>query len=185
MDVAPPKYASVSLNSLLYDDPSHTQPTRKRPPSPSFPPAPSRSGSDARAATRDVFPPRRCLSRRPHRKKTRVHARLTPHKASSASRHQNFGDFIDLHIADMRELGKPPRRSRVHARFWVRLWRSAGPSMARTFPTAQFPAAVPQHQQRTRAGMENGGQTKKSGVHPTLTALKRDFGKERIGHLDR
>ncbi len=40
--------------------------------------------------------------------------------------------------------------------FWVRLWRSAGPSMVRTFPTGQFPVAVPQHQQRTRAGMENG-----------------------------
>ncbi len=40
--------------------------------------------------------------------------------------------------------------------FWVRLWRSAGPSMVRTFPTGQFPVAVPQHQQRARAGMENG-----------------------------
>ncbi len=28
--------------------------------------------------------------------------------------------------------------------------------MVRTFPTGQFPVAVPQHQQRARAGMENG-----------------------------
>ncbi len=57
---------------------------------------------------------------------------LAPNK-SSVSHLQTFGDLIDLHIADMCEVGKPPRRSKA----------------------------------------------------ATLTTLKRDLGKERIGHLDR
>ena len=63
---------------------------------------------------------------------TRVDQGLAPNK-SSVSRLQIFGDLIDLHIADMFEVGKPPRRSKA----------------------------------------------------ATLTTLKRDLGKENIGHLDR
>lgn len=63
---------------------------------------------------------------------TRVDQGLAPNK-SSVSRLQTFGDLIDLHIADMCEVGKPPRRSKA----------------------------------------------------ATLTTLKRDLGKEKIGHLDR
>jgi len=63
---------------------------------------------------------------------TRVDQGLAPNK-SSVSRLQTFGDLIDLHITDMCEVGKPPRRSKT----------------------------------------------------ATLTTLKRDLGKEKIGHLDR
>jgi integrase len=63
---------------------------------------------------------------------TRVDQGLAPNK-SSVSRLATFGDLIDLHIVDMCEVGKPPRRSKA----------------------------------------------------ATLAALKRDLGKERIGHLDR
>ena len=63
---------------------------------------------------------------------TRVDQGLAPNK-SSVSRLATFGDLIDLHIIDMCEVGKPPRRSKA----------------------------------------------------ATLAALKRDLGKERIGHLDR
>jgi hypothetical protein len=63
---------------------------------------------------------------------TRVDQGLAPNK-SSVSRLQTFGDLIDLHITDMCEVGKPPRRSKA----------------------------------------------------ATLTTLKRDLGKEKIGHLDR
>ena len=63
---------------------------------------------------------------------TRFDQGLAPTSAS-VSRFQTFGDLIDLHIADMCEVGKPPRRSKA----------------------------------------------------ATLTALQRDLGKERIGHLDR
>ena len=40
---------------------------------------------------------------------TRVDQGLAPNK-SSVSRLQTFGDLIDLHITDMCEVGKPPRR---------------------------------------------------------------------------
>ncbi|MEL7000660.1 MAG: site-specific integrase [Pseudomonadota bacterium] len=63
---------------------------------------------------------------------TRVDQGLAPNK-SSISRLQTFGGLIDLHIADMCEVGKSPRRSK----------------------------------------------------RATLTTLKRDLGKEQIGHLDR
>lgn len=63
---------------------------------------------------------------------TRVDQGLAPNK-SSVSRLQTFGDLIDLHITDMCEVGKPPRRSKA----------------------------------------------------ATLTTLKRDLGKEKVGHLDR
>ncbi|MCR9088050.1 MAG: hypothetical protein NXH97_15050 [Rhodobacteraceae bacterium] len=53
--------------------------------------------------------------------------------SASVPRLQTFGDLIDRPIADMCEVGKPPRRSKA----------------------------------------------------ATLTMLKRDLGKERIGHLDR
>lgn len=43
---------------------------------------------------------------------TRVDQGLAPNK-SSVSRIQTFGDLIDLHIADMCEVGKPPRRSKA------------------------------------------------------------------------
>ena len=43
---------------------------------------------------------------------TRVDQGLAPNK-SSVSRLQTFGDLIDLHITDMCEVGKPPRRSKV------------------------------------------------------------------------
>ena len=42
---------------------------------------------------------------------TRVDQGLAPNK-SSVSRLQTFGDLIDLHITDMCEVGKPPRRSK-------------------------------------------------------------------------
>ena len=57
---------------------------------------------------------------------------LVPNK-SSVSRLQTFSDLIDLHITDMRKVGKPPRCSKA----------------------------------------------------ATLTTLKRDLGKKKIGHLDR
>ncbi|SFR05790.1 hypothetical protein [Poseidonocella sedimentorum] len=57
---------------------------------------------------------------------------LAPNK-SSVSRLTTFGDLIDLHIIDMCEVGKPPRRSKA----------------------------------------------------ATLKTLKRDLGKDKIGHLDR
>ena len=63
---------------------------------------------------------------------TPVDQGLAPNK-SSVSRLQTFGDLIDLHITDMCEVGKPPRRSKA----------------------------------------------------ATLKTLKRDLGKEKIGHLDR
>ncbi len=63
---------------------------------------------------------------------TRVDQGLAPNK-SSVSRLQTFGDLIGLHITDMCEVGKPPRRSKA----------------------------------------------------ATLTTLKRDLGKEKVGHLDR
>lgn len=43
---------------------------------------------------------------------TRVDQGLAPNK-SSVSRLQTFGDLIDLHITDMCEVGKPPRRSKA------------------------------------------------------------------------
>ena len=63
---------------------------------------------------------------------TRVDQGLAPNK-SSVSRLITFGDLIDLHIIDMCEVGKPPRRSKA----------------------------------------------------ATLKTLKRDLGKEKIGHLER
>ena len=63
---------------------------------------------------------------------TRVDQGLAPNK-SSVSRLTTFGDLIDLHIIDMCEVGKPPRRSKA----------------------------------------------------ATLKTLKRDLGKDKIGHLDR
>ena len=63
---------------------------------------------------------------------TRVDQWLAP-KKTSMSRLTTFGDLIDLHILDMCEVGKPPRRSKA----------------------------------------------------ATLKTLKRDLGKEKIGHLDR
>ncbi|MBJ2150818.1 site-specific integrase [Paracoccus sp. IB05] len=56
-----------------------------------------------------------------------------PPNRSSISRLHTFGDLIDLHIADMCAVGKPPRRSK----------------------------------------------------EATLATLKRDLGKEKVGHLDR
>ena len=44
--------------------------------------------------------------------KTRVDQGLAPNK-SSVSRLQTFGDLIDLHITDICEVGKPPRRSKA------------------------------------------------------------------------
>ncbi|MEL6566694.1 MAG: hypothetical protein AAFQ59_19795 [Pseudomonadota bacterium] len=43
---------------------------------------------------------------------TRVEQGLVPN-TSSVSRLQTFGDLIDLHINDMCEVGKPPRRSKA------------------------------------------------------------------------
>ncbi|TNJ40874.1 site-specific integrase [Phaeobacter sp. B1627] len=63
---------------------------------------------------------------------TRVDQGLAPNK-SSVSRLTTFGDLIDLHIIDMCEVSKPPRRSKA----------------------------------------------------ATLTTLKRNLGKENVGHLDR
>ncbi len=63
---------------------------------------------------------------------TLVDQGLPPNRSSVARLH-TFGDLIDLHIADMCAVGKPPRRSK----------------------------------------------------EATLATLKRDLGKEKIGHLDR
>ena len=63
---------------------------------------------------------------------TLVDRGLPPNRSSVARLH-TFGDLVDLHIADMCTVGKPPRRSKA----------------------------------------------------ATLTTLKRDLGKEKIGHLDR
>lgn len=63
---------------------------------------------------------------------TLVDQGLPPNRSSVARLH-TFGDLVDLHIADMCSVGKPPRRSKA----------------------------------------------------ATLATLKRDLGKEKIGHLDR
>lgn len=63
---------------------------------------------------------------------TLVDQGLPPNRSSVARLH-TFGDLVDLHIADMCAVGKPPRRSKA----------------------------------------------------ATLATLKRDLGKEKIGHLDR
>lgn len=63
---------------------------------------------------------------------TLVDQGLPPNRSSVARLH-TFGDLVDLHIADMCAVGKPPRRSKA----------------------------------------------------ATLASLKRDLGKEKVGHLDR
>jgi hypothetical protein len=63
---------------------------------------------------------------------TLVDQGLPPNRSSVARLH-TFGDLVDLHMADMCAVGKPPRRSKA----------------------------------------------------ATLATLKRDLGKEKIGHLDR
>lgn len=63
---------------------------------------------------------------------TLVDQGLSPNRSSVARLH-TFGDLVDLHIADMCAVGKPPRRCKA----------------------------------------------------ATLATLKRDLGKEKIGHLDR
>jgi hypothetical protein len=89
---------------------AHMRRARKWPPTPSFPPMPTGSRSDERAATRAR---RSCPATMPIagpcQAETRVDQGLAPNK-SSVSRLQTFGDLIDLHIADMCEGGKPPRR---------------------------------------------------------------------------
>ena len=92
-------------------------------------PGPDRTKGPLRE--RNVSSPRRRPSRA-RQAETWVDQGLVPNK-SSVSRLQTFGDIIDLHIADMCEVGKPPRRSKA----------------------------------------------------ATLSKLKRDLDKERIGHLDR
>ncbi len=80
----------------------------------------------------DTFLRRNDAHRWARQAETRVDQGLAPNK-SSVSRLRTFGNIIDLHIADMCEVGKPLRRSKA----------------------------------------------------ATLTTLKRDLGKEGIGHLDR
>ena len=91
---------------------AHMSRTRKWPPSPSSPPVPDPGPDQTKGPL--------CCARRssvatmPHAQarqaETRVDQGLAPTSAS-VSRLQTFGDLIDLHITDMCEVGKPPRRS--------------------------------------------------------------------------
>ena len=78
-----------------------------------------------RFAARDGPKPRRRPRSSPARAETRVDQGLAPTSAS-VSRLQTFGDLIDLHITDMCEVGKPPRReprpprSRRSSAIWAR-----------------------------------------------------------------
>jgi len=128
------EYAPISPNLPLYDDSLHTQRTRKWPPSTR---APLRCLTQVQIRRKgryasETFLRRDDAHRWARQAETRVDQGLAPNK-SSVSRLQTFGDLIDLHITDMCEVGKPPRRSKA----------------------------------------------------ATLTTLKRDLGKEKIGHLDR
>lgn len=134
-DAATLEYTPVSPNLPRYDDSLHTQRTRKWPPSPSSPPVPTGSRSDERAALlRDTFLRRDDAYAQARQAETRVDQGLAPNK-SSVSRLQTFGDLIDLHITDMCEVGKPPRReprpprSRRSSAIWAR--RRSATSTAR------------------------------------------------------
>ncbi len=109
-DAATLEYVPISPNLPLYDDSLHTQRTRKWPPSPSSPPVHTGSRSDERAATRA----RRSSAATtpivgPAKRRPGSIRGLAP-TSTSVSRLQTFGDLIDLHITDMCEVGKPPRR---------------------------------------------------------------------------
>ena len=120
------EYAPISPNLPLYDDSLHTQRTRKWPPSPSSPPVHTGSRSDegwltrARRSSTATTP----IAQAPQAE-TRVDQGLAP-TSTSVSRLQTFGDLIDLHIIDMCEVGKPPRReprpprSRRSSAIWAR-----------------------------------------------------------------
>ncbi len=127
------RYAPISPNLPLYDDSLHTQRTRKMASITKLPPGAYRVQirRKGRYASK-TFLPRDDAHRWARRAEDQVDRGLAPNK-SSVSRLQTFGDLIDLHITDMCEVGKPPRRSKA----------------------------------------------------ATLTTLKRDLGKEKIGHLDR
>ncbi len=60
----------------------------------------------------ETFPRRDDTHRWARQAETRVDQGLAPHK-SSVSRLQTVGDLIDLHIAEMCEVGKPPRHSKA------------------------------------------------------------------------
>jgi hypothetical protein len=100
--------------------------TRKWPLSPSSPPVPTGSRSEEKAALlRETFLRRDDAHRWARQAETRVDQGLAPNK-SSVSRLTTFGDLIDLHIIDMCEGGKSPRReprpprSRRSSAIWAR-----------------------------------------------------------------
>src|SRR6056297_3667077 len=104
-------YAPISPNLPLCDDSLHTWAAHENGLHHQAPlrciPGPDQTKGPLRE--RDVPPPRRRPSLGPARAETRVDQGLAPHK-SSVSRLETFGDLIDLHITDMCEVGKPPRR---------------------------------------------------------------------------
>jgi len=110
-DAATLEYAPISpefapLRRLI----AHMSRTRKWPPSPNSPPVPTGFRSDERAALpRETFLRRDDAHRWARQAESRVDQWQAP-TSTSVSRLQTFGDLIDLHITDMCEVGKPPRR---------------------------------------------------------------------------
>ena len=95
------------------------------------------SRSDERAALlRETFLRRDDAHAQARQAETRVDQGLAP-TSTSVSRLSTFGDLIDLHITDMCEVGKPPRReprprhSRRSSAIWARRrsGTSIGPSL--------------------------------------------------------
>ena len=116
---------------------AHMSRTRKWPQSPNSPPVPTGSRSDERAVTRARRPEAETTPHAQARQaETRVDQGLVP-TSTSVSSLQTFGDLIDLHITDMCEVGKPPRReprprhSRRSSAIWARRrsGTSIGPSL--------------------------------------------------------
>jgi integrase len=114
MPVAPtPDYDPISGHPTLYDDSVHTERTRQmatinKLPSGAYRVQIRRKGRYAS----ETFLRRDDAHRWARQAETRVDQGLAPNK-SSVSRLTTFGDLVDLHIADMCAVGKPPLRSKA------------------------------------------------------------------------
>ena len=111
--VPTPDYAPISGDPTLYDDSVHTERTRQMPtinklPSGAYRVQIRRKGRYAS----ETFLRRDDAHRWARQAETRIDQGLAPNK-SSVSRLTTFGDLVDLHIADMCAVGKPPLRSKA------------------------------------------------------------------------
>lgn len=108
-----PDYAPISGNPTLYDDSLHTQRARQmatinKLPSGAYRVQIRRKGRYAS----ETFLRREDAHRWARQAETRVDQGLAPNK-SSVARLVTFGDLVDLHVADMCAVGKPPLRSKA------------------------------------------------------------------------